>query len=88
MTPSLEERELNIRAYRARSPGDLPYICRLKSIRSARNLGYYRKRSNKFSYITLTRGMHRHLEMSMLRAHGCLGDAVTSIGFIVVLVDN
>jgi hypothetical protein len=59
-----------------------------KSIRSARNLGYYRKRSNKFSYITLTRGMHRHLEMSMLRAHGCLGDAVTSIGFIVVLVDN
>jgi hypothetical protein len=41
-----------------------------KSIRSARNLGYYRKRSNKFSYITVTRGMHRHLEMSMLRAHG------------------
>jgi hypothetical protein len=32
--------------------------------------------------------MHRHLEMSMLRAHGCLRDAVTSIGFIVVLVDN
>jgi hypothetical protein len=59
-----------------------------KNIRSARNLGYYRKRSNEFSYITLTRGMHRHLEMSMLRAHGCLGDAVTSIGFIVVLVDN
>jgi hypothetical protein len=58
-----------------------------KSIKSARNLGYYRKRSNKFSYITLTRGMHRHLEMSMLRAHGCL-DAVTSIAFIVVLVDN
>jgi hypothetical protein len=23
-----------------------------------------------------------------VRAHGCLGDAVTSIGFIVVLVDN
>jgi hypothetical protein len=59
-----------------------------QSVRSARELGYCRKRSNKFSDITLTSRVQRHLEMNMLQVRCCLIDAVTRFGFRVASVKN